>query len=62
MLAADIPYLEVYRRVRWREGDGSDVLADCGDGFEVRMRGCIGAFYLLEECGLSGVVEAEEED
>jgi hypothetical protein len=33
MLAADVPYLEVDGRIRRWEGDGSDVLADGGDGF-----------------------------
>ena len=58
MLAADVPYLEVERWVwRW-EGDGSNVLADGGNGLEVGVRGRVGAFYLLEERRLAGIVEA----
>jgi hypothetical protein len=62
MLAADIPYLEVDGRIRGREFDGRDVLADGGYGFEIRVRGGIGGFDLFEEGGFAGVVEAEEED
>jgi len=60
MLPADVPYLEV--DVWLWEFDGSDVLADGGHGFEVGVRGRVGGFYLLEECGFAGVVEAQEED
>jgi hypothetical protein len=62
VLAADVPDLEVYGGIWGRERDGSDVLADGGDGFEVGVRGRVGGFYLFEERGFSGVVEAEEED
>ncbi len=62
VLTADVPYLEVDGWV-WRgESDGSDVLADGGYGFKVRMRGGVGGFYLFEERGFAGVVEAQEED
>jgi hypothetical protein len=62
MLAADVPDLQVYGRV-WRgQFDGRDILADGGDGFEVGVRWGVGGFYLLEESGFAGVVEAEEED
>ena len=58
MLAADFPYLEVDGRIwRWK-GDGSNVLADGGDGLEVGVRGRVGAFYLLDERRLAGIVEA----
>jgi hypothetical protein len=61
MLAADVPYLEVDGWVRRWEFDGCDVLADRGHGLEVGVRGRVGGLYLFEECGFSGVVEAEEE-
>jgi hypothetical protein len=61
MLAANVPYLEVDGRIgRW-EFDGRDVLADSGHGFEVGVRGRVSGFYLFEECGFAGIVEAEEE-
>ena len=62
MLAADVPDLQVDGRVGRREGDGGDILADGGDGFEVGVRGRVGAFYLFEEGGFAGVVETEKED
>lgn len=62
MLAADVPYLQVYGRIWWGELDGRDVLADGGDGLEVGVRGRVGGFNLLEEGGFARVVEAEEED
>jgi hypothetical protein len=62
MLTADVPYLEVDGWVgRWKR-DGSDVLADSRDCFEVWMRGCVGAFYLFEQGCFAGVVEAEDEN
>jgi hypothetical protein len=62
MLAADVPYFEVNGWVwRWKR-DGSDVLADGRDGFEVRVRGCVCAFYLFQEGCFAGIVQAEEED
>lgn len=59
MLAADVPDLEVDGGIGGREGDGGDVLADGGDGFEVRVERRVGAFYLLEEGGFAGVVEPQ---
>jgi hypothetical protein len=62
MLSANVPYLEIYRRIgRW-EFDGRDVLADGGHGFEVWVGRGVGGFNLFEERGFAGVVEAEEED
>ena len=40
-----------YNRMRY-------VLADGRNGPEVGVRGCVGAFYLLEERSLAGIVEA----
>lgn len=58
MLTADIPDLQVDWRIgRWK-GYGSDILADGGNSFEVGVRGCVGALYLFEEGGFTGVVEA----
>lgn len=62
MLAAHVPDLEVYGGVGGRERDGGYVLADGGHGFEVRVLGAEGGFYLFEERGFARVVEAEEED
>ena len=62
MLAADVPDLQVDGGVGRGEGDGGDILADGGDGFEVGVGGGVGGFYLFEEGGFPGVVEAEEED
>lgn len=62
MLAADVPDLQVDGGVGRREGDGGDILADGGDGFEVGVGGGVSGFYLFEEGGFPGVVEAEEED
>lgn len=62
MLAANIPYFQVYRRVwRW-QGDRRNVLADGGYGFQVGMRRRVCALDLLEECSLASVVKAEEEN
>lgn len=61
MLPAYIPDLEI-EVLRCGERDGSYVLANCGDGFEVRVVVGEGGFYLFEEGGFAGVVEAEEED
>jgi hypothetical protein len=47
MLAANVPYLEVYGRVWRRQFDGRDVLADGGHSFEVRVRGRVRGFDLL---------------
>ena len=58
MLAADIPDFQVNGRIGRREGYGSDILADSGDGLEVGMRGSVGALDLFEEGGLAGVVKA----
>jgi hypothetical protein len=59
VLAADVPDLEVQVRQRYR----GDVLADCGDGFQVGVvRAAVDGADLLEEGGFAGVVEAEEED
>jgi hypothetical protein len=58
MLTAYVPYLEVDRWI-WRgKRDGSDVLADGGDGSQVGVRRCVCAFYLFEECGFASIVEA----
>ena len=61
MLTANVPYLEV-ERVRWRELDGSYVLADGRNGSEVWMVGGEGSFYLLEKSGFAGIVKTEQED
>ena len=60
VLSADIPELEIHVR----EIDGSDVLADGGDGFRggEGVRGEVEGFDAGEEGGFAGVVEAEEED
>lgn len=71
-LAADVPEFEVHV---W-EGDGSDVLADGGDGVAGCWVGFVGGgggegggggrvvkgFDLVEESGFAGIVEAKEED
>lgn len=60
VLTADVPDLEVHVG----EGDGADILADCGHGaLGGRWRvGEVNGFNGTEECGFAGVVEAEEED
>lgn len=64
MLTAYIPYFEI----TLGESYCSDVLADCGDGFEVWVVGSAGGgvygegFYVFEEGCFAGVVKAEEED
>jgi len=60
MLAPDVPNFKVHV---WK-GDGGNILADGGYGFE--FWGGVGGeeegFYLFVEGGFAGVVEAEEED
>ena len=59
VLAAHVPDLEV----RVFEGDGGDVLADCGHGrFGGLGGGVVEGFDGGEEGCFAGVVEAEEED
>lgn len=59
VLAAHVPDLEV----RVFEGDGGDVLADCGHGgFGGWGGGVVEGFDGGEEGCFAGVVEAEEED
>ena len=62
MLAAHIPYLEVDRRVRRRERNGSDILSDCRDCPQIRIRRGVCAFYLLEESCFAGVVKAKQKN
>ena len=62
VLAADVPYLEVYWWIWRRKRDGSYVLSNCRDGPEVGVRRRVGAFYLLKKRCLASVVEAKEED
>jgi hypothetical protein len=62
VLATYIPYFEIYVR----EGDSGDVLAHCGDGFEIRvLRGVLvgwKCFDLFEEGCFTRIVEAEDKD
>lgn len=59
VLAADVPYFEVDGRVgRWK-GDGSHILSDSGDSFQVRVRRRIRSFNLLKESRFAGVIKAK---
>lgn len=62
MLTADVPYLEVNRRIRRWEEDCRNILAHRGHGLEVGMGGGIGGLYLFEEGGLASVVKTKEQD
>ena len=62
VLPADVPELEVDGGIGRGQSERDGVLADGGHGFEVRVRGRVGGFDLLEERGFASVVEAEEED
>lgn len=62
MLAAYVPDFQI-EGLRCGQFNGSDVLADRGDGFEVRVEGRRELrAELFEESGFAGVVEAQEEN
>jgi hypothetical protein len=62
VLATNIPYLEVYWWIWRRKRDGSNILSDRRDSFEVGVRRRVGAFYLLKQRCLAGIVETEEKN